>query len=106
MMNKCNKCNVFINTKTSKCPLCGCNINSSKGENVFPHINYLDKKYHLMKKILLFLSLCGIFISLYINYSITHTLSWSYFVVLGTITFWITLIISLNSRKNLIKMLF
>ena len=41
MMNKCNKCNVYINTKTSKCPLCGCNINSSKGENVFPHINYL-----------------------------------------------------------------
>lgn len=106
MMNKCNKCNVYINTKTSKCPLCGCNINSSKGENVFPHINYLDKKYHLMKKILLFLSLCGIFVSLYINYSITHTLSWSYFVVLGIITFWITLIISLNSRKNLIKMLF
>lgn len=106
MMNKCNKCNVFINTKTSKCPLCGCNIKNNDGINVFPHINYLDKKYHLMKKILLFLSLCGIFISLYINYSITHTLSWSYFVVLGIITFWITLLISLNSHKNLIKMLF
>ena len=106
MMNKCNKCNVYINTKTNKCPLCGCNIKNSNGENVFPHINYLNRKYHLMKKILLFLSLCGIFISLYINYSIAHTLSWSYFVVLGIITFWITLLISLNSRKNLIKMLF
>lgn len=106
MMNKCNKCNVFINTKTSKCPLCGCNIKSNNGENVFPYVNCLDKKYHLMKKILLFLSLCGIFISLYINYSIAHTLSWSYFVVLGIITFWVTLLISLNSRKNLIKMLF
>ena len=106
MMNKCNKCNVFINTKTSKCPLCGCNIKINNGENVFPYVNCLDKKYHLMKKILLFLSLCGIFISLYINYSIAHTLSWSYFVVLGIITFWVTLLISLNSRKNLIKMLF
>ena len=106
MMNKCNKCNVFINTKTSKCPLCGCNIKSNNGENVFPYVNCLDKKYHLMKKILLFLFLCGIFISLYINYSIAHTLSWSYFVVLGIITFWVTLLISLNSRKNLIKMLF
>lgn len=105
-MNKCNKCNVYINTKTNKCPLCGCNIKIKNGENVFPHVNYLDKKYHLMKKILLFLSLCGIFISLYINYSIAHTLSWSYFVVLGIITFWVTLLISLNSRKNLIKMLF
>lgn len=105
-MNKCNKCNVYINTKTNKCPLCGCNIKIKNGENVFPHVNYLDKKYHLMKKILLFLSLCGIFISLYINYSIVHTLSWSYFVVLGIITFWVTLLISLNSRKNLIKMLF
>ena len=75
VMNKCNKCNVFINTKTSKCPLCGCNINSSKGENVFPHINYLDKKYHLMKKILLFLSFSAfLFLRCFFSIPLTQNL--------------------------------
>ena len=105
-MNKCNKCNVYINTKTNKCPLCGCNIAKKGGNNIFPHVNYIYKKYHLMMKIILFLSLCGAIISLYINYSISHRLSWSYFVVLGIISFWITLTISIKSHKNIIKMLF
>ena len=51
-MKKCYKCNVLINTKVQKCPLCSGSIeDGEKGENIFPTIPNIYVKHKLFFKI-------------------------------------------------------
>lgn len=105
-MNKCDKCNVNIYTNESVCPLCQNKINLKTKNSNFPNVLSKYKFHNLLMKITFFISLCGIIICSLINYTISHKLSWSIFVILGIISFWFTFIIGIYRRKNFMKLLF
>ena len=51
-MIKCHKCNVYINTSVSKCPLCHNPLEKNEGIDVFPIPNFDYKKHNLFIKLL------------------------------------------------------
>jgi hypothetical protein len=106
-MKKCYKCNVLINTKVQKCPLCNGSIEEGeKGENIFPIIPNIYIKHKLFFKLLLFLSVLGSFISLIVNYLVSNKISWSWFVIAGIASFWMTFITGIKKRHNFMNLLF
>lgn len=106
-MKTCYKCNVKINTNVEECPLCH-NIleEKNKGENIFPTIESKYQLREILEKILKFLAISSVFISIFLNYVISKEISWSLFVVAGITSFFITLNITLKTRKNFMKLLF
>lgn len=106
-MKKCYKCNVDINSSVPKCPLCKNNIDADEiDESVFPLIPNIYKKNRLILKCFVFASIMGCFLSMMINYLISDKISWSWFVVSGIISFWITFIIGIKQRNNFMTLLF
>lgn len=106
-MKKCYKCNVFINSKVSKCPLCKSNLEDSiDGDNIFPVIPNIYKKHKLFFKSLLFLSILGSILCLIINYLVSDRISWAWFVIAGIASFWITFITGIKKRNNFMTLLF
>lgn len=106
-MKTCYKCNVKINTNVEECPLCH-NIleEKNKGENIFPTIESKYQLREILEKILKLLAISSVFISIFLNYVISKEISWSLFVVAGITSFFITLNITLKTRKNFMKLLF
>ena len=106
-MKKCYRCNVLINTKVQKCPLCSGSIEDGEiGENIFPIIPNIYMKHKLFFKLLLFLSILGSVISLIINYLVSNKISWSLFVIAGFVSFWMTFITGIKKRHNFMNLLF
>ena len=106
-MKKCYKCNVNINSSVPICPLCKNNIEKNeKDESVFPFIPNIYKKNKLILKCFMFFSFEGCILSIMINYLISNKISWSWFVVAGIISFWITFIIGIKQRNNFMTLLF
>lgn len=107
-MKKCYKCNISLNTKGTRCPLCQSIIDTSiECEDIFPVIeNNNNRTYKLVYKILLFISIFGCITCLILNWLISKKISWSLFVIAGIISFWFTFVIGLKKRNDTIKLLF
>lgn len=106
-MTKCFKCKVTINSNTDECPLCNTPISGkTKGNDVFPIILTKYQNHYLIYKILLTLSIIGSLTSIFINYSISKRLSWSYFVIGGIISFWATFLTGMKRRHYILRFLF
>lgn len=103
---KCPKCKVNIVSSANSCPLCDNNINNKDGQDIFPKIVYNYKHGNLLLKLLLVCSLIAVFISFFINYTISNKITWAWFVGGGIFSFWLTLNTALKTRRNFIKMLF
>lgn len=106
-MNKtCKHCHVIVNTQAAICPLCHKKLEKGESQNVFPKIES-DFRYHEeMLKILFIFSMVGMGISLFINFIIARKISWSLFVVIGILSFWVTLKTALNRKNKIYKILF
>ena len=105
-MSKCLKCNVYIKSNTSICPLCQTPINKSNTHDVFPYLTYNYKHHNLVLNILKVCSIVAIFLCLFLNYTLNKTLSWAWFVIAGICSFWLTLTTALRGRNHFMKMLF
>lgn len=106
-MKKCYKCNVFINSKVQKCPLCKGSIEEEgTEENVFPIIPNIYKRHKLFFKCLLFISILGSILCTIINYLVSKQISWAWFVIAGIISFWVTFITGIKKRNNFMTLLF
>ncbi|MEG0021261.1 MAG: DUF6320 domain-containing protein [Bacilli bacterium] len=106
-MKKCFKCNVMINTNTDDCPLCNTPLNKNEnGKDVFPILLTRYRSHELFYKILLLASIFGGILCLAINYLVSKDLKWSYFVIAGIVSFWITLIAGVRRRHYFLRMLF
>ena len=106
-MKKCYKCNVSINSSIAKCPLCNSNIEDDElDESVFPIIPSLYAKNKLFLQLLLFISVLGCAICMVINFIVSKEFGWSWFVVAGALSFWITFIIGIKKRNHFMKLLF
>ncbi len=105
-MRKCLKCNVSIASNTNICPLCKTPIEDGPCNDVFPLIENNYKHHSLLLNILKVCSIIAIILCLFINYTISNTISWGWFVIAGIFSFWLTLATALRGRKYFIKMLF
>ena len=106
-MKKCYKCDCIINSNVPKCPLCKSNIeDDNKDESVFPIIPNMYAKHTLVLKLLLFISIFGCVICFFINYIINKKIGWSWFVIAGIFSFWVTFITGIKRRHHFMRLLF
>lgn len=106
-MKKCYKCNVLVNSVSSKCPLCGSYVEGMASmDSVFPVIRNKNTRQELVFKLLLFLSIFGCVLCTIINYLVNKEIGWSLFVIAGIISFWVTLITVIKRKNNFMKLLF
>ncbi|MCR4791175.1 MAG: zinc ribbon domain-containing protein [Lachnospiraceae bacterium] len=61
-MAECKKCGVHITDDTDRCPFCRCVLEDDgiKGENVYPDTEETVKFWRILRKIVLFLSICAV----------------------------------------------
>ncbi len=106
-MRKCFKCNININTNVEECPLCQSPLKGKeKTDDVFPVIMSNYNNHTLLYKLLLLISVTGILTCIFINYSISKHLTWSYFVIAAIGCFWATLLTAIQRRNYFLKLLF
>lgn len=103
-MKKCNSCLVEINTISSLCPLCQNKLTGTDEQGVFPQ-NIRLKTSSLLFKILLFISLTVMIVTVFINYSLDSQLTWSIIVFLGLFSNILITKYILKNYKNMYKLL-
>ncbi len=105
-MNKCPKCDIVLKTNNNICPLCHNKIELKEKDSIYPEIKTTYRHYNLLIKISLLITLCGIIFSLLINYWVSNEISWSIFVVLGILSFWLTFSTGINRKHGFMRILF
>lgn len=105
-MQRCLKCKVDIASDTNICPLCKTPIEKGTTDDVFPRLEYNYKHHSLLLNILKVCSLVAVVLCLFINFTISRSVSWAWFVIAGVFSFWLTLVTALRGRKHFMKMLF
>ena len=105
-MNFCPKCRVILKTNSTTCPLCHNIIELKEKNSIYPEIKKNNHTRNLLIKISLFITLCGIIFSLLINFWISQKISWSIFVILGIVSFWLTFSTGMNRQHGLMRILF
>ena len=105
-MSKCIKCDVEVNSVTSRCPLCNSELKKwNKEDSIYPNkVNVLN--HALVKKfILLIVVLCSVG-TFAINYFLTPNIKWSLFVVLQIIIIGAIVSKIMSGRNKVLKFLF
>lgn len=106
-MKKCYKCDVKINSSIARCPLCNNNVeDDGKDESLFPIIPSIYNNHRLFFQLLLFASIFGCVVCMIINFTINKKIGWSWFVIAGIVSFWITFITGVKRRHHFMKLLF
>lgn len=105
-MSRCPKCEMNLKTNSTVCPLCHNKINLEAKNSIYPIVKNIYRAHDLLMKISLFTSICGIIFSLLINYWVNNEISWSIFVILGIISFWLTFSMGMNNKQGFMKILF
>lgn len=105
-MKKCTKCNVNLDIISNKCPLCNSEIKNVKDfESSYPKIKNMVSK-SLFRKVLFFLTCIISIVVLILNYFLTPSVKWSFFVVLQIYASYYIFYNILSGRKKVIKLLF
>lgn len=104
-MKTCEKCAVSVSGSFEKCPLCQ---NKLKGETqseyeIFPFIPLVTHKHSLLFRLLMLGSAAVVIVSFAINWMLPQSGFWSLFVVAGVACVWISLLIALRKRHNILK---
>lgn len=102
-MKYCERCKVKIAGRGESCPLCGGYLDriAEDEPDVFPQIPTIYCQYNLFFRLLAWISIIVVTVSLAVNYGVPQTGYWS-LVVLGVVcSFWISLSISVRKRGNL-----
>ena len=104
---KCYKCQVDVNSDTTNCPLCQSRLEDTTQNNpIFPIVPTYYHKHKILYKILFLISLLGIITCSSINILINGEISWSLFIILGILCFWITLITTMKKSKYFMNKIF
>lgn len=99
---RCNVCDVEVNSRGKRCPICGNELQGTVKEYVYPHIR---RKKNLPVKVLLFLSLVTVLLTGYIDYQFNSKFTWSIYVLLGVVTNFISINYILKSYKDVFGLL-
>lgn len=106
-MQNCNNCKVSLKGSYKICPLCGGIVQDSeeKSEEVFIHTPTIYQEFNVFIRIMLLVSICAIIICFAINAIFTKDSRWSLLVAAGILCMWISMLIIINKRNNIPKVI-
>ena len=96
---------MILKTNSNVCPLCHNKIDLKQKDSIYPELKTYSN-YNLLIRLSLFITICGIIFSLLINYWVNKEISWSVFVILGILSFWLTFSTGINRKHNFMRILF
>lgn len=99
----CEKCGVAIAGGRSPCPLCQGRLSGEPGPESFPLVPTIYQQFHLLFKILLFVSASMGILAVAVNLVFEETGWWSLIVVGGIASMWLSLSLAIRKRKNIPK---
>jgi len=104
-MKHCVKCNVDVDTKRMTCPLCR-DVLVEVNNELFheePYVGFALKKekFHMARKIFLFLSFMACTICAVVNFLTYKGTFWSLVVVVGILYLWVLVKGTIISRRNI-----
>lgn len=103
-MQYCEHCKVHIRGNRKYCPLCQNPLsgNGSQAEEVFPIIPE-TYQYNIILRVMIFISISTIVISMAINSIFPVDVNWPMFIISGILCMWISLAIVIRKRHNIPK---
>ncbi len=103
-MQHCEHCKVDIRGERRYCPLCQNPLSGtgSREEEVFPFIPE-SYQYNLVLRLMLFISISTVVVSIAMNAMFPVDINWSVFVIAGILCMWISLAIVIRKRYNIPK---
>ncbi len=104
-MLHCEKCGVRIGGARTRCPLCQGPLSGTpdpQGE-VFPAVPDAAGRYHLLTRLLVFLSIAAAVVCITIDKLLPDVYRWPYYVVGGIACMWFCLANVIRRRDNLPK---
>jgi hypothetical protein len=103
-MQYCDHCKVHIRGDRKYCPLCqnALSGSGSEEEEVFPVVP-VTYQYNLMIRVMLYLSICIVVISLAVNAMFPVKVNWPMFIIAGILCVWISLGVVVRKRHNIPK---
>lgn len=121
-MRYCDKCKVNVIGTREYCPLCQMKLlregrkegdesfhngdddkEHEMTQETFPHIPTIYQRYQMVFRMLGFLSIAAIVISLTLNLLLRSKHWWSLFVIAGVSCFWVSFYVAFRKRKNIPK---
>lgn len=104
-MQYCSNCKVDIVGEKCHCPLCQGELSgvAEPKSEVYPNIKPPSKPSPLLIKLITFSAIVISVLSVMINMVLPDQSRWSLFVVAGAICAWITSIVTINKRRNVLK---
>lgn len=103
-MNKCLKCNVYVDSLSDRCPLCNSEIDLPEYAS-YPKI---QSKFinHLFRRIMLLIAISICITIAVVNFILTPYIKWSIFVIIQIGLMYYVFYHFLNGRKKVVKLLF
>ncbi|QHQ62855.1 hypothetical protein Ana3638_20445 [Anaerocolumna sedimenticola] len=103
-MQYCEHCKVHIRGNRKYCPLCQNTLSGtgSDEEELFPEIP-VTYQYNLMIRVMLFISISIVVISLAVNAMFPVNVNWPMFIIFGILCIWISLAMVIRKRHNIPK---
>ena len=104
-MKYCTKCKVNIVGKRDYCPLCQAPLSGIDEEqnDVFPRIAPSKNGHSFMFKLLIFISVVTVTVSVALNILMPKGGAWSLFIIGALASVWTTSLTAINKRHNLNK---
>lgn len=102
-MSYCKKCNVTVRGNTESCPLCQANLLGDTTKPLYPRIVEEKNKLSLFMRLLALATGVICIVSVLINAVATPQYRWSYFVIFGTFSFWLSFSYAVKKRRKLAK---
>lgn len=108
-MKYCTKCKVSVRGSHETCPLCQrelvahADTEKDACEEVFPYVPTAYKANYMMMKVINFISIAVIVVSVALNRLINVKHWWSLFVIAGVACFWISFMLLYLKHKNVSK---
>ena len=104
-MKSCEKCAVTVSGSHDKCPLCQNTLagENKNEQNIFPFVPLMSHKHGLFFRIIQLCSAAAVILSVAINFMLTQSGLWSLFVAAGVACLWVSLIITIRKRRNILK---
>lgn len=102
-MKYCDRCKVNVRGSEAVCPLCENSLAGTSCEEIYPEVPTVYKQFNAYFKLLIFLTIAGCVGCVGVNILLPQSGYWSVLVLLGAVSFWITLAIAVRNKDNIAK---
>ena len=104
-MQYCNVCKVNIEGAPKTCPLCGGELTGTpdKKGDLFPYIPPPKYSTSFLLRLISFIAIASIAISVAVNMLVNPSVWWSLFVIASVSSAWLTVVVAITKRRNILK---